>query len=639
MNWAAATASRLINSLRVAAVLGAAAGLGRGIAEVFLQGYPMIGYWRSAALTLGRGMLDALLVAISAGILLAVVASLIHLTVRDRDRAAALTLWSVVLSAGIFLAVDAMLRIWNVGSAWHLLEIVRQAVGRSGGSVIQRMIVVAIAYFYLVGILLHLAASLLRRIGILGTPRQPGFGSRVVSWVMALGHGKAVFAASMCVLVIAAAGVASARMSRGSPDPPLVIVSIDTLRADAMGCYGYSRNTTPRLDRFARDAVVFEQALSAAPWTLPSHATMMTSLFPSVHRADTYRSRIPRRVLTLAEVLRERGYDTRAVTSHLLLSRIYGFDQGFYTLEMLGGARASEVTDAALSWVRRRDRRRPFFLFAHYFDPHADYDPPEPFRERFAIPYDGSVTGRREDFIEGISEKKDFEYLRSLYDGEVAYTDREVGRLFDGLRELEIFDSALVVLLADHGEEFGEHFSLEHHTLFEEVIHVPLILKPPAGGGWTPGRVDRVVSLADLAPTVLELIGDPQPAFWQGRSLLPLVNGLSSTQWDDRAFSEQHADVDPHGWQSWSLRTRFQKAIRTDNGEEIVFDFRWDPAELRGFAPADPVSQSLFTTLSDIVSANAGLSEKLLGSPPAHRQRAVLDRETEERLRALGYIR
>jgi len=292
--------------------------------------------------------------------------------------------------------------------------------------------------------------------------------------------------------------------------PSIVLVSLDTTRADRLGCYGYAGAETPTLDALAAAGVVFEETSSPAPITLPAHASLMTGLGPHRHGVrDNGLHRLPDDLDTLGTILRARGYATAAVVGAAVLDRQYGLDAGFATWDdrMGGGALlaiperdAAAVTDAALAAAA--DLEPPFLLFVHYFDPHADYRPPPPFAERFRD---------------------------RPYDGEIAFVDRELGRLLDGLRAAGALDGAVVSVVADHGESLGEHGERAHGVLlYRSTLRVPWILSAP---GRLPAgrRVATFARLTDVMPTLVELAGASAPSGLDGTSLVAAARGTAAT--------------------------------------------------------------------------------------------------------------
>ncbi len=317
-----------------------------------------------------------------------------------------------------------------------------------------------------------------------------------------------------------------------APDLNVVVVLVDTLRADHLSLYGRSVENAPELDAWASGGMVFEQAVSQNGWTVPSVASLFTSLYTGCHDAlffddnaridgDELRSGLD----TLAEVFDAAGYDTAALLKSVVITEERGFAQGFDTFESVAGYRdwntsAEELTDAALSWLEERDQD-PFFLYLHYMDPHSSYWAPEPYYELFDQGTGSSVTGEHTQvtaFKAGTEsfDDADLERLHALYDGEIAYLDSQLGRLFGQLEALGHAEDTLVVLTADHGEAFYEHQNWLHEHLFQENVHVPLAI---VGPGVTSGRVAGWVQVMDVAPTVVSQAGLDVPESWAGRDL------------------------------------------------------------------------------------------------------------------------
>jgi len=311
--------------------------------------------------------------------------------------------------------------------------------------------------------------------------------------------------AALALLVGACAGDAD----RSADERPCaLLVTLDTTRADALSCYGGQADTTPNLDELAAQGVLYEAAFTVAPLTQPSHASMLTGLYPPRHGIrDNGMGSLSDEALTLAELASEAGYETAAVVAAVVLDRAFGLAQGFDHYGAPSRAKGSsdshirdrpagEVVDDALRWLGRRDLERPFFLWVHVFDPHAPYAPPRPFAERSAS-------------------------ARELYRGEVAYVDRELGRLFDGLRNEGLWERTSVVVVADHGEAFGEHGEPTHGAYcYQATMRVPLILKPADRFARSGERSSAIVSVTDVFPTLAQAMGLGAPADVDGRSFL-----------------------------------------------------------------------------------------------------------------------
>ena len=305
--------------------------------------------------------------------------------------------------------------------------------------------------------------------------------------------------------------VLSSRSAR-SERPNVVLISIDCLRSDHLGTYGYSRDTTPTIDAFAEDGVVFETAVSTSSWTLPTHMSMLTGLPPSMHGATKTRM-LDVSVPYLPVLLTQSGYQVDALVSVPTLSQEYGFDRGFHSYRFYFNPGASNTVDAAIDVLRKGDKQ-DHFLFLHLIDVHWPYAPPEEFRGRF-----GERPPDISDLLQQIlndgppSSQTQIDHAVNLYDGEIAYVDRELRRFLEYMKAEGLYDSSLIILTADHGEAFYEHGYWKHtQTLYEEMVRVPLIVKWPAES--PTGRVANLVSQVDVFPTVLAAVGLDSKTAW-----------------------------------------------------------------------------------------------------------------------------
>ena len=364
--------------------------------------------------------------------------------------------------------------------------------------------------------------------------------------------------------------------------PLLVIYLVDTLRADHTTPYGYARDTTPELAAFAKDAVVFEQAIAQASWTKPSVASIFTSQLPGRHRAVQLRDTLDAGHTTLAEMLQAKGFATGAAIAN---SVIYGantnFEQGFDFFAGLHGpgdrpskaVDADVVVDAALSFLDAR-RGFPRFLYVHTMDPHVPYGSPPPFDRKFGPP---PAPGREAaDPRSDYQEPLDRERIIAQYDGAIAFGDREFGRFVRELKSRGLYDRATIVFVADHGEEFLDHGQWTHgKTVFDELIRVPLVVKLP-GGKSAGARVKQQVQAVDILPTALEALGLPVPAppVIAGRPLQPVVAGGAP---EPPAVSE----ISHRGFVAHGMRTSKDKYVQRFSPEEdeLYFDLVADPKE------------------------------------------------------------
>jgi choline-sulfatase len=440
--------------------------------------------------------------------------------------------------------------------------------------------------------------------------------------------------------------MAGCRKDRGDAETParpnVLLILVDTLRADKLGCYGSNLGATPCIDALAAEGVRFESSYAHAPWTTPAVASILTSLYPPEHRAGGRLgkfSKLPESVRTLAECFRDAGYATAAVINVDFLTQTFGMTQGFEHTDFetypsnVTVRPAGRTTDAALTWLRQ-PRDQPFFLMVHYFDPHLVYAPPAEYRKRFAAPEDREdprwVFGTREQVVgyrRGVVhfDESTIRRAEKLYNGEVAYTDHEVGRLIDALGGLGLARSTIVVFTADHGEEFLDHGGFEHgHTLYNELVHVPLIFRYPER--LPPGTVATVVGHVDVAPTLCELAGvDPDPSF-VGRSLLGLMFGDPGR---DRPIVLEGNFWGPplRGW----IHDGF-KLILDPDGEVELYRLDTDPGERDNLRQREP--ERLRRMVEDFKIVHKSMAVHNLGDAAD----VQLTPEEAERLRSAGYL-
>ncbi len=442
--------------------------------------------------------------------------------------------------------------------------------------------------------------------------------------------------------VLCAAAVAACLACRPAAErrPDVIVYLVDTLRADHLGCYGYPRETSPRIDAFATESVLFEDAMAQSAWTRPAVASLLTGLDPHSHGAQDRLDGLAESFDTLPEILRREDYQTAAFISSAVITAKFGFGQGFDTFrqrvkETIEPERPTSewVNAEALRWLERRDPDRPFFLFLHTLDPHMPYEPPEPFRRRLAPDADPRA-GRVEQVValrdgQRPTTARDREEIPALYDAEIAGNDAAFGRLVAELRARGLYEPLLLVFVSDHGEELFDHGGWEHGaTLYQELVHVPLLLKLPRGAG-AGRRIGETVRQIDVLPTVLDVLGGEIPRGIQGRSLLPLLQTPSRRP--PAAFSS--LDLDGRRIESAVLGRR--KLIHTlaHNQRPVgleLYDLASDPGERRNLAAADPAAVRGLSWLLER-RERAGAPPK---APPV-----ALDPELEEQLRALGYLR
>lgn len=422
----------------------------------------------------------------------------------------------------------------------------------------------------------------------------------------------------------------------------VVFVVLDAARARELGCYGYARATTPEIDRIAREGVVFLNAFTPAVYTVGAMSSIWTSQQPDQHHGlTTFEARLPKDRLTLAELLSAQGIHTAGFVANAMAGRALGFDRGFAQFSEVFGDRAlgsrAEVFRKALPGWLRDTRGRRFFLYVHFREPHFPYDPPAEFRSRFGadapLPAEASRDG---SWYVGVNQgarrptQAEIDHLARLYDGNLAYVDRELGQLRDALESAGLLNQVVLIIAADHGEQLYEHGYISHSAqVYEESAHVPLIVRLPAAAAIQPSRVRELVDLTDLAPTIADVFsvlgrGGSEHEF-DGRSLLPLLSGdegrplvVSQTVWDRPLYA---------------IRDRRFKLIRnTRTSEEELYDLERDPRERRSVLADEPLRaaqlrQELELWRARVRSRPAGAGEAVRLTP-----------EQCENLRSLNYV-
>ena len=438
----------------------------------------------------------------------------------------------------------------------------------------------------------------------------------------------------IAVVCVSCFGLA-AGCERGSRDEPgrarpnVVVITVDTLRADRLGCYGFERARTPHIDKLAAEGVLAEHAIAPAPTTLPSHTSIFTGLQPPAHGVrDNGSFLVPDEALTLAERLKAEGYRTQAFISAMVLHRMYNLNQGFdgYDDQLWGGGDRADIAlmrersgqrtmDLVLQWLGRAaasSKDKPFFLWVHLFDPHAPYDPPA----------------------------SDAKAAPTPYDGEIASVDRQIGRFVEALRQKDALDDTIVVFTSDHGESLGEHGEATHAVfIYESTVHVPLILRYPRklpAGKIYPGPA----RLVDIMPTILGLLG-VEPSASQGTDLSGPFAGSAPPPTFAQYSESLHPELEYGMAPLYGVRVGDWTYIQAPRPE--LYDRAKDPGETRNLlepsaAASDPGGASAAGAqamkLDHELSKTLGELERLALAPKAK----PLDEDTADMLRALGYV-
>lgn len=466
-----------------------------------------------------------------------------------------------------------------------------------------------------------------------------------------------------------------------STPPNIVLISMDTLRADSLGCYGYNRETSPNIDAFAQNSTIFQNCYSSSSWTLPAHATLFTALDPSYHKIIQYYDTLDPSLVLLPEVLQEQGFTTAAFVNGGYLEPRFGFDQGFdtYVSTDPGEGNLEVILPKVQTWLKGKPSQ-PFFLFLHGYDVHEPYHPSPEFKfkfterqpelddfiqSKFQLLKDGEMIPCEEvrklavlrrsyplgytallhlnepegasDFARGIFKcfppLFDFpdseiclRYLRDCYDGSVRSLDRQFQIFLDMLREKGLLDNTLVIVISDHGEEFSEHGGLGHgRTIFREMVHVPLIMKFPRN--LHKGvRLQGTIGLVDLMPTILDYLKISIPDTVHGKSVLPLF-GKETVR--DSILAETGARGN---LRAISCRTdRWLYVWKMGEDVERLFDLAEDPEESRNVIDRHPDIAARFKKEVEAYLETGDHSPYKAGVLEA-------DKTLQEQLQALGYI-
>lgn len=406
---------------------------------------------------------------------------------------------------------------------------------------------------------------------------------------------------------------ASSRTPARPRRPNVILITVDTLRADHVGCYGATNVQTPTVDALAKDGIVFEHAFSQVPLTWPSHAAILTGTYPFQNGVQDFTGHpLAPQFRSIAQSFKQAGYATAGIVSSFVLDRSWGLARGFdfyddafaaktFQQKDLGlvDRKAAESVTHALDWLKK-NRQRSFFLWLHLYDPHSPYDPPEPFRAQ---------------------------YHDRLYDGEIAYADHELGRLIAWLKTSGLYDRSVIVYLSDHGESLGDHGEKEHgFFVYNSTIHIPLIVKPAAGFRAAAKRVQSPAESTSIAPTLLRMAGIKDSIEKQFHS----KDLLTQSTADEAAYSETFYPFSSFGWNPLhALETRQFHYI--DAPEPELYDIVADPDERKNIAAEQPATTGVLKSkLQALLAVHPFEPKQANGNG--------LSPEAAEKLRALGYV-
>jgi arylsulfatase A-like enzyme len=460
--------------------------------------------------------------------------------------------------------------------------------------------------------------------------------------------------------------------------PNIILTILDTVRAQDISCYGYSRPTTPWLDRVANEGTLFPNAITPAPWTIPAHASLFTSLYPSQHKVNQMGDRLSGSYVTLAEALKAIGYTTLGVSGNAFVGPQYGFDRGFDQFCMgwtLFQREASSVIKQTLNkvyakfltnyydkgawlvtrvvtrWLRqRKSHEQPFFLFANYLDAHGPYQPPPGYRQLFlnGTPWrkTRNINQNAWRYVSRMAPMTagDFEILTALYDAQIRYVDEQIGRVYRALQGNSLLDNTLWIITSDHGENIGEHGLMGHqYCLYDTVLRVPLIIRYPLAFQANT-VVEEQVSLLDVLPTIIDLLDQNQfESDWMGCSLLqPSTrppHALAEFLVPQPSIASLHAkygyapSTERFERQLRCIRTSRYKYIMASDGTQELYDLQIDATETTNRVERQPkvatqLRNLLYQQLGSLPAKLSGIDQEALEADPI----------LEERLRALGYI-
>jgi arylsulfatase A-like enzyme len=452
----------------------------------------------------------------------------------------------------------------------------------------------------------------------------------------------------------------------------ILLISIDTLRADHLSCYGYKRKTTPEIDRLASDGTVYRQNYSTGVWTPPGHASMLTGLYVSEHGVYG-ENRLAEEIPTIATILKERGYQTAGFVNNSQVGELVGFHKGhdvfvevwkespyknaverllkgsvrrlreYMGYEDMGAKRTNRLF---YDWINSINKDNPFYCFLHYIEPHNPLNPPKPFKKKFLRKYkninEENVSKVAHNplicYVEDINLNEDeVSFIKDLYDGEIAYTDHIIGEILSILKDKNLYDNTMIIVTSDHGEHFGEHGCWSHvASLHEEVLHVPLIIKYPAGFGNKESQVTLYTQAVDIFPTICAVADIALEKKVSGVNLLSSeYHDYIYAEWEGRVpyfiqkkIGENEEKIDPLKIQSCLIQNEEYKYVwMSNNCEELycISKNKYESMDIKEYA-----------SVRD--SMRSELMKKRICRFKYSQENTAMDGEVAENLKALGYM-
>ncbi|MBD3868563.1 MAG: sulfatase [Acidobacteria bacterium] len=440
--------------------------------------------------------------------------------------------------------------------------------------------------------------------------------------------------------------------SSDAPKPNIVLIVMDTTRQDHLSCYGYDRANTPNLEELARESTLFRSAYSVGSWTPPGHASLFTGLYPAAHGCTQENWTLSGDLVTLAEILGGAGYRTVGITENATVSAASGFDQGFdeyhetWRHDIPQDNPAVALFNSSMATI---DPEFPFFLFVNFIEPHAPYKSSGEFIDTYVKdPGSGPDGNDTQDYYLGRLNwnEPEFAHMQALYDAEILYTDQQIGRIIDRLKQDNLWDNTVFIVTSDHGENIGDHGHMEHYfTLYESVVRIPLLIHYPQA--FPPGAEDNdPTQLTDLVPTLLNLLelgeGDTQGIDLLETGARKDRPVLLEFYWPAEAIETYGEDWDSVELNRWKRHLRAviygdDKLIWASDGDHELYDLQADPAEENNLTHlpggADKV-EALTSLLENLIKRYHRdiPGDRISGGPE-------LDEETREALRSLGYVR
>ena len=438
------------------------------------------------------------------------------------------------------------------------------------------------------------------------------------------------------------AGGSSLYCSDGPRGLNVILITLDALRPDHLGCYGYKKNTSPNIDKLAKEGVLFTQAISQTSWTCPSFFSLITSTYPSTNQVYYWDRILPKSIITLTEILKEKGYCNGFISGHGGTNPNSGFNRGFDTFVDIVEVRAGQITNEAISWIKN-NRNKNFFLWIHYMDTHSPYQPPFPYNKLFLpadfIKLSDEFLAEKYKWIgvfpiqslENTLTEEDREYYISQYDGVINFIDEQIGILLKNLKNLNLFKKTFIIITADHGENLADQDKYFGHggALYEELIKVPLILR--CKGLFPKGKIiNHQIQLIDIMPTILDILSVDTNVKMEGKTLLPLIlnKKIKSSYY---AFSEVRENENGKEYILYSIRTANRKLIYCESENNYEFyNLKKDPHELNNLVSTE---KEQFKFLKE------KLEEWMVRPKPNIIPLTTpVDEQTKERLKSLGYL-